>query len=289
MIEHTESAEMRQSEPTDANGRRSNTMPMADAARLGAMLRQARHEAGMTQQALGNRVGLSKSQICQIESGVRSISTERARMIESVLGMRSGRLVAAAAWNQLSPELRQSVQQTDERMRRITATLRQALDAAEPTEALRRLIDHTRPNVDELAPLTRSIPVINKVAAGYPAEFTDLDYPASIADDYVACPDITDPDAFAARVVGDSMMPDYREGEIVVFSPELPTPNGSDCFVRLERDNETTFKRIFFEDDGETIRLQPLNPAYAPRVVHREDVAGMYAAAYVMRKVGGNE
>jgi len=280
---------MRQSEPTDANGRRSNTMPMADAARLGAMLRQARHEAGMTQQALGNRVGLSKSQICQIESGVRSISTERARMIESVLGMRSGRLVAAAAWNQLSPELRQSVQQTDERMRRITATLRQALDAAEPTEALRRLIDHTRPNVDELAPLTRSIPVINKVAAGYPAEFTDLDYPASIADDYVACPDITDPDAFAARVVGDSMMPDYREGEIVVFSPELPTPNGSDCFVRLERDNETTFKRIFFEDDGETIRLQPLNPAYAPRVVHREDVAGMYAAAYVMRKVGGNE
>jgi repressor LexA len=266
--------------------------PTDPAAQLGAMIRQARHEAGMTQQALGNRIGLSKSQISQIESGVRSISTERARMIESVLGVsagrdgRGGRIVTAAAWCQLSPEIRESMQQTDERMRRITAKLKQALTAAEPAEALRQLVDHARPNVADFTPLRRSIPVINKVAAGYPAEFTDLDYPASVADEYIACPDITDPDAFAARVVGESMLPEYREGEIVVFSPELPTPDGSDCFVRLERDNETTFKRIFFEDDGESIRLQPLNPAYPPRVVHREDVAGMYAAAYVMRKIG---
>jgi repressor LexA len=261
--------------------------PSDAAAQLGAMIREARQQAGMTQQALGNRIGLSKSQICQIENGVRTISTDRARMIESVLGMRGGRLVSAAAWQQLPPELRQSIQHTDERMRRVTAQLRHALREAEPARALRRLIDHTRSNVDDLTPLRRTIPVINKVAAGYPAEFTDLDYPASVADEYVACPDITDPDAFAARVVGDSMLPEYREGELVVFSPELPTPSGSDCFVRLERDNETTFKRVFFEHDGEMIRLQPLNPEYAPRLVHREDVAGMYTAAYVMRKVGG--
>jgi repressor LexA len=129
--------------------------------------------------------------------------------------------------------------------------------------------------------------VINSIAAGYPAEFTDLDYPASIADEYIACPDVTDPDAFAARVVGDSMAPQYGEGEIVVFSPALPTPSGSDCFVRLDPDNETTFKRVYYEDDGRTIRLQPLNNAYPPRLVPREHVTGIYAAAYVMRKVGG--
>ena len=115
--------------------------------------------------------------------------------------------------------------------------------------------------------------------------FTDLDYPAAVADAYIACPDVTDPDAFAARVVGDSMEPAYREGEIVVFSPALDTPSGSDCFVRLVRDNETTFKRIYHEDDGRTIRLQPLNPQYPPRLVDREEVAGMYAAMYVMRRV----
>lgn len=258
------------------------------AVQLGGMIRQARTEAGMTQQTLGNRIGLSKSQISQIESGVRTISTERARLIESVLGIagrEGGRLVTAAAWSQLSPEVRHSVQRADERMRRVTAKLKQAMQAAEPAEALRQLVDDARANVDDLTPLTRSIPVINNVAAGYPAEFTDMDYPASVADEYIACPDITDPDAFAARVVGESMLPTYREGEIVVFSPELPTPSGADCFVRLERDGESTFKRVFFEEGGAMIRLQPLNPSYAPRLVHREDVAGMYAAAYAMRKI----
>ena len=56
--------------------------------------------------------------------------------------------------------------------------------------------------------------------------------------------------------------------------------------MRLERDAESTFKRIYSEDEGESIRLQPLNPRYPPRTVPREDVAAMYAAAYVMRRVG---
>ena len=66
-------------------------------------------------------------------------------------------------------------------------------------------------------PLALEVPLINKVAAGYPREFTDLAYPARVADEYVRCPDLDDPDAFAARVVGDSMQPNYAEGDIVIF------------------------------------------------------------------------
>ena len=85
------------------------------------------------------------------------------------------------------------------------------------------------------------IPIINKVPAGYPTDFTDLDYPPSVADEYVRCPDIHDPQAFAARVVGDSMEPAYREGDIVVFAPNTPAESGQDCFVRLNgRYNSTT-------------------------------------------------
>jgi len=36
----------------------------------------------------------------------------------------------------------------------------------------------------------------------------------------------------------------------------------------------------------ELIRLQPLNSAYPPRTVGREQVAGLYAAVSVMRKIG---
>ncbi len=133
------------------------------------------------------------------------------------------------------------------------------------------------------------VPLINKVAAGYPREFTDLSYPARIADEYVRCPDVRDPDAFAARVVGDSMAPEYREGDVVVFSPAKEVESGDDCFARLERDHETTFKRVYFERGGdgeELIRLQPINNAYPPRVLPREDVAGLYAAVAAIRRVG---
>lgn len=138
--------------------------------------------------------------------------------------------------------------------------------------------------------LPAQVPVINKVAAGYPREFTDLGYPARVADEYISVPDLYDADAFAARVVGESMMPDYREGDLVVFSPQADATPGSDCFVRLEApESETTFKRVYFERDGdgrEMIRLQPLNPAFTPQVVDREMVAGLYPAVYVVRAVG---
>jgi transcriptional regulator with XRE-family HTH domain/SOS-response transcriptional repressor LexA len=148
------------------------------------------------------------------------------------------------------------------------------------------------------------VPLINSVAAGYPTEFTDLGYPARVADEYVRVPDVRDPDAFAARVVGDSMEPVYREGDIVVFSPAKALVEaggaaglgargasgggGVDCFVRLEPDHESTFKRVYFERGAageELIRLQPLNPKYPPRVVPREQVAGLYAAVSVTRAV----
>src|SRR6185295_1886767 len=94
--------------------------------------------------------------------------------------------------------------------------------------------------------LPLQVPLINSVAAGYPREFTDLGYPARVAAEYVRSPGIDDPDAFAARVVGDSMAPDYREGDVVVFSPARPVKSGTDCFVRLERDDMMTFKRVVF-------------------------------------------
>lgn len=139
-----------------------------------------------------------------------------------------------------------------------------------------------------LVNLGMDVPVINKVAAGYPREFTDLSYPARVADEYVRCPDLHDPDAFAARVVGDSMLPTYAEGDIVIFSPAKPVRSGTDCFARLEPDHETTFKRVYFEVDArgrEMIRLQPLNSAYPPRLVEREGVAGLYAAVSVLRRI----
>ncbi len=89
------------------------------------------------------------------------------------------------------------------------------------------------------------------------------------------------------------MEPLYREGDIVVFSPNRTVRSGTDCFVRLERDNETTFKRVELEEDpaaregeGASIRLVALNPLYGQRRVSREDVAFMCPAVSVTRRIG---
>jgi len=121
------------------------------------------------------------------------------------------------------------------------------------------------------------VPIINKVAAGYPDDFSDLDYPPGVAEEYVRCPDITDPHAFAAYVSGDSMSPKYKEGDIVVFSPETEPAPGNDCFVRFEGGGGTSFKR-YYRDDENTIRLQPLNNAYPAQIYPREQITGLWPA-----------
>jgi phage repressor protein C with HTH and peptisase S24 domain len=135
------------------------------------------------------------------------------------------------------------------------------------------------------------VPVINRVAGGYPKDFTDLTFPARVAQQYVGCPDIADKEAFAARVFGDSMTPKYFPGDIVVFSPALPARNGDDCFVRFG-DGQTTFKRAFFETDGKArrpvIRLQPRNEQYPPTIIPSNQVSGLYRAVYRFQRVDGD-
>ncbi len=258
---------------------------------VGELIRSLCAQSNFTQDALAAAIGCSKAQLSLMLNNRRTITLDWARKMETALRVAPGSIVAAIQWQSVPPALRDELDQSRTHSNAIASRIRHALASKNPLKALRQLVDANSPNVEEPLPIKnfrgrgRGIPVINNIAAGYPTEFTDLDYPAAVADEYIACPDITDPDAFAARVVGDSMEPDYREGDIVVFSPQLPTPSGTDCFVRFERDSHTTFKRIYVEADERSIRLQPLNNTYAPQVVDREAIAGMYAASYVMRRV----
>jgi SOS-response transcriptional repressor LexA/transcriptional regulator with XRE-family HTH domain len=127
------------------------------------------------------------------------------------------------------------------------------------------------------------IPIINRISAGPPEGFTDLDYPVGIADEYIPRPPgFTDQNAFALRVDGDSMEPKYHEGDTVIFSPAASVASGNDCFVRFAMtggpfDEEKTFKRVFFDAEGQ-VRLQPINEKYPPRLVKPSDIAGIFRA-----------
>ncbi|MEM1211869.1 MAG: LexA family transcriptional regulator [Planctomycetota bacterium] len=167
---------------------------------------------------------------------------------------------------------------------RVDAVLNPADQAATPTSApTPNPPPNPPPDLTEPIGLGPRIPLINKVAAGLPAGFTDLDYPARVADDYVPGLSLEDPDAFAATVNGRSMEPVYREGEVVVFSPAAPITDGCDCFVRLEPEHHSTFKRVRLHDESDRVDLVPLNPEFTTRTVERPQIAAMSRAVFHAR------
>ena len=273
---------------------------------VGQVIRAKRREQRLTLERLAALTGCAKSYLSSIENDRRGPpGDERLERIEQALGLRAGELLNVARW-QSTPDVVQQefaeLRQEQRLARRLVSILggtdigtdghvRGALGEAHRSGELQRLVDRLsgsrRLPLDAVLPM--EVPIINRVRAGYPSDFTDLGYPARIADEYVRVPDLTDPDAFAARVVGDSMEPEYREGDIVVFGPARGVRSGTDCFARLGPDHGSTFRRAFFETGqggAELIRLQPINPKYPPLVLPRERVAGLYAAVSVTRNLG---
>lgn len=65
-------------------------------------------------------------------------------------------------------------------------------------------------------------------------------------------------ESFALMVLGDSMSPEFSDGDIVIIEPEGLATDGS--FVLARDNNDWIFRQLRRADDGWT--LVPLNPAY---------------------------
>jgi phage repressor protein C with HTH and peptisase S24 domain len=275
---------------------------------MGPKIRKHRRRLGLTLDELAGRTNISKPYLSLIETGrvPNPPSDEKLRRLEQTLGFPAGELVTQAHLHRTPKDVRAVLAKLMEGRAsglgsRVSGEDKNGfseprdpspetrapinLDDAYLSGVLAELVDRSAGNVEQIA--TNAIPLINRVSAGYPKDFTDLSYPAKVADEYLGCPDVRDADAFATRVCGDSMMPKYRDGDIVIFSPAASPRNGDDCFVRFE-DGQTTFKRVFFESDEASqpvLRLQPRNEKYRPQVIASTKVSGLYKAVYKYQSV----
>lgn len=288
---------------------------------MGPKIRRQRRRLGLTLDELAARTNISKPYLSLIETGrvPNPPSDEKLRRLEQTLGFPAGELLTQAHLQRTPHDVRvmlaHLLKESDEATERsrsiegsdegksgdngvpsspsVASTLRRSvanssslnLDSLYLSGMLQEFVEKKAGNVEPIN--TNAVPVINRVSAGYPKDFTDLSYPKGVADEYVGCPDVHDKDAFAARVHGDSMTPKYRAGDIVIFSPAAGTRSGDDCFVRFE-DGHTTFKRVFFETDDHgaaTLRLQPRNEKYRPQVVPSEKITGLWKAMYRYERV----
>ncbi len=249
---------------------------------LGSIIREKREEAKLTLDQLSEKTGYSKPYLSTIENDKikNPPSDELLVKLEKILDFESGFLLHIAHMQRLPHEIRMGYENAENENRQWRQILKNLVHEKNNPEMIKRILDKseiTEESEKKSFSAGKLIPVINKVSAGYPEDFNDLDYPVGIADDYIRCPGINDPNAFAVRVVGDSMEEKFHEGEIVIFSPAKQVNNGDDCFVRFKSPHQTSFKRVFFEKDGK-VRLQPRNEEYSPIIVKGEKINGIYKA-----------
>ena len=111
----------------------------------------------------------------------------------------------------------------------------------------------------------RKIPVVSWVVAGKWEESGES-FHREDAVDWIES-DIKGEHNFALRVKGDSMEPEFNEGDIIVVSPHARAANG-DYVVAKNGENEATFKQ--YKKFDTTRVLHPLNPKYPDIVLNKD-------------------
>lgn len=118
-----------------------------------------------------------------------------------------------------------------------------------------------------------TVPLVGKVTAGEPILAVE-----NIEETYALPYDLVRGDSvFMLRVQGDSMIDaGINDGDLVLVRQQSSARNG-DIVVALLGE-EATVKRFFH--DGDSIRLQPANPAMKPIVTREVEVLGKVVGLY---------
>ncbi|WKT00502.1 XRE family transcriptional regulator [Gallibacterium salpingitidis] len=110
---------------------------------------------------------------------------------------------------------------------------------------------------------TNTVPIISYIQAGAWTGINDLK--ESLGDfEYILTNETVSEDAFALRIKGDSMTPDFKEGDVVIIDPNIK-PSAGEFVAAVNGDYEATFKKYRPLEDVDQygrqhFELVPLNP-----------------------------
>lgn len=145
------------------------------------------------------------------------------------------------------------------------------------TESIAKVLAATGASLDDFmgmmsgaAALARPLPLIGFAQAGTGGFFDDAGLPSGSAWEEVTFPQIRDEHAFALEITGDSMLPLYRNGDVVVVSPLAALRRGDRVIVKT-REGEVMAKELRARRGG-TLVLGSLNPAHPERTLRAGEV-----------------
>ena len=155
------------------------------------------------------------------------------------------------------------------------------------TESIAKVIAATDTSIEEFAALMRgetpggprspspamSVPLLGFAEAGGGGFFDDSGFPAGQGWDEIALPSTGDETVYALEVSGQSMMPLYRDGDILIVSPAASVRRGDRVVVRT-REGEVMAK-ILQRQTSRTIELASTNPDFPDRQFQMDEVEWM--------------
>jgi phage repressor protein C with HTH and peptisase S24 domain len=146
------------------------------------------------------------------------------------------------------------------------------------TESLAKVLEATGASLEDFVALVSAeppggrlpqpIPLIGLTQAGAGGFFDDGGFPVGGGWDQIRFPKVDDDNAYALEVTGDSMQPLYRDGDILIVSPNAGVRKGDRVVLRTT-DGEVMSK-VLVRRTAKTIELASINLAH-PNLVFPVD------------------
>lgn len=261
-------------------------------------IRRLRQKHGLTQKEFGEIAGVSDKAVSTWEKGVKEPRMGAVGKLADYFGIPKSAILDdrpplnrqfAHTIDRLCNSWGCTLQTVERAIHLPPGRLQQLMQGAEPTREEQVMfktyfdIPNEKPrdlvmSGSNVVPLIwpeqkrRSIPVLGRVPAGIPVEAVEdviemLELDAPMANDGNAY--------FALLVTGDSMFPEYRDGDIVIVRVQSTAETGDDVVAYVDG-SDATLKRFTRTTGG--VQLRPLNTAYPTRSFTSQEVAARKVA-----------
>lgn len=153
------------------------------------------------------------------------------------------------------------------------------------TESLAKIIEATGASLDEFISLVEgrgkldprflpaqksSVPLLGFAQAGAGGFFDDAGFPAGQGWDLVELPARATETSYALQVQGDSMLPLYRNGDVLIVEPGAATRRGDRVVVKTNAGE--VMAKVLDRQTVKSIVLVSLNPDHPDRDIPMQDV-----------------
>ncbi len=127
------------------------------------------------------------------------------------------------------------------------------------------LVEAKSSSSGNLLPLNKpTVPLVGFAQAGAGGFFDDAGFPAGQGWDLVEIPSTAGDGTYALSVQGESMMPLYRDGDVLIVDPEENTRKGDRVVVKTCTGE--IMAKILQHRTSKQVELSSLNPDHPPRV-----------------------